>query len=1707
MSSSDRAMDDLAPALGEQDRHLEIAVAFAPEDAPEDALEDALARRPGQRVGRILVGAAELAADRAPASGRGDAPGVFRSAFVITGPYVLTAWHCVGEGPGGPLWFRLRGPGQDYCYLPVLVTSHDRDLDVAVLALDRQRLATESQQAGVSEAAAEALLASAVIPVGKNVTQGESMRVAGFSVSGPGYDSGYDSGTFTVDVVDVVDVVRACQPGLSGSPVLRTRDADLGPAASDIAVGIVRGTPEVREQPGSTGGVLIVTRIADLAHLAEVGAALRADAGLVRRRSRYWPQIVRLMPADGLLGRDAELAELAEFTRPDLADAARPYADWVGEPYSGKTALAAYFAAHPPAGVDVVAFFVSRAQGHQPAEFWDYACDQLAALLDRSTPAIRNDITFGELWQEAGQAAAAEGRTLLLLIDGLDENEPHAPTISSAIPADGGKHRRVVVFRRDPPALALGEGHPLLDPATCAHKTLRKSKHAGEVEQEARRTLKRLLTGLNARVLGILASAEGPLSAREIAEVACLELPSAAAGWQIETEEIVPRLREAMHLGLVWPTVEDPDRYAFQHRELLDVTIEELGSAIGHHRDHVKAWADSYESRGWPPDTPPYLLIWYPRMLEQAKDSGRLTALMTPARLGRLRARTGDDAAAVEELTRALGLLATAATPDVALACRTALRREDIRLALGWYPVTLIEAKAGMGQWHSARRLASYLGRPDARAEALFAIAEAAAEAGRWQLADGLVAEALSEIGNIAEPHLRMRAVRAVARQAAAVLRLIDPRMVTGQFPERSDAVTALVALAQSALSARSLPQAARFVRAAYPLSGTIAGQHRGSAAVDEAATAVVASAATLGRADIAISVASAVPDPALRVGLLTDACLLVQTESAGLAGPAGPAGPARPAGQAAALLAEAERSANGIEDRPRQAAALAKAARAAASAGLPADRLLDGAEDAANGIGEPGPRAEALAAVARAAAGTGQRATGLFARVRGIAAGLTDPVKRASALASAAWAALAAGRPGDALAAAADIDGLPQRAAVLAALGPVAAATGQPAAGFLDAASAVVAGLTAPAEKAVAEVAIAQATAAATDLAATWEAVADIADPRRRAVMAAVAEAALNPGITDPGQRAPALATVAIVAALTTDVMAVDAIFAIARAAAHRVRDERLPGVLDAVTQAAAAAGQFATALAITDDMTDRGQRTWTAIRVAQSAVAAGHPADDLLTTARARAAGLADRDERGWALGSVTEAATLAGRFALARATAEDMADRGQRASVLALIAKAAAKAGEPAGDLIGEARRLAEGITDPARHAWALGSVVQAALAAGETTLARQVLDEAEEYAIVPDSIVRPAVLGALARAFDAQPARAARLFDQACRAAGPLENLPRALALDLLSRFASRRPNWPGHLTGEAYRADAIDDPAVRDQVLMYLAHAASESGDNRLASSIANGMRDPGPRIGTLLGIARFAAGDTDPGSTDRLLTQASGIARQCGIGWAPSAIVETAAAAGPARAGAQGVARPGYRAMAMAAVACVERIRGDEPPYFEVTVADDTERAVVAEAAYRAGWLATAARVAADIPDLNQRTYLLLRLAEAFRGAGDPDRALAITRSLLAFKGRIERVMFGQALALTVRLIADQDPGQAARELVCGLVDGFDPGLFGVAQELTQRTAEVRTSGLITSSGSTSELPPAGGADGGGVRVVAGHVGQEVVHHTAEQRG
>ena len=589
------------------------------------------------RVGRILIGA-----ERAAAESGGLAAGeMLRSAFVITGPYVLTAWHCVRDATDAePVWFRVRPDagqaGQPYAYLPLRVVNADKKLDLAVLALDADLLAGES----LSAADAAGLLTGMIIPVGRYVDIGEQVRVMGFPASKPGSDSD----TFAADVIDTVlllgsvnclklrgDEFAAYDPvdphGLSGGPVLKARDVSLGASAGEVAVGLVRGVPE-RERDGtyggaviaSSGGAVIASRLADAVQLPEIGAALVADASRARRQSDYLEEIAKRVPAGGLRGRGTELSELAAFARPDPSGGpVRPYADWVGEAYAGKTALAAQFASDPPPGVDVVAFFVSR-WGGQTAQFYENACDQLAALVNRPKPSSASGGTFSSLWKDAGKAAEAAGRTLLLLLDGLDENDPSLPAIARSIPDDGDAYRRVVVFRRDPPELDLEPGHPFLDPDKCIRKPLRRSEYAEAREAEAKKTLIAFLEDRQADALGRLAAA-GPLTAREIAELIAIDegIPEKAIP-RLAANQIRPALERAVSLGLLWPlagssrTPEEPKRYAFQHDKLREITVAELGDdTIDGYQESVREWAATFEAEGWPPPPPDIFSSGTPR--------------------------------------------------------------------------------------------------------------------------------------------------------------------------------------------------------------------------------------------------------------------------------------------------------------------------------------------------------------------------------------------------------------------------------------------------------------------------------------------------------------------------------------------------------------------------------------------------------------------------------------------------------------------------------------------------------------------------------------------------------------------------------------------------------------------------------------------------------------------------------------------------------------------------------------------------------------------------------------------------------------------------------------------------------------------------------------------------------------------------------------
>ncbi|MDQ3765109.1 MAG: serine protease [Actinomycetota bacterium] len=107
-------------------------------------------------------------------------------------------------------------------------------------------------------------------------------------------------------------------------------------------------------------------------------------------RTAYQAQVRDIAP-DRLLDRDAELDELVQFCAGD-----QPYAWWQAGPWAGKSALMSWFVLHPPAGVDVVSFFVTaRLAGQSDSNACtDALIEQLAALVAES-PASFSQLEHG----------------------------------------------------------------------------------------------------------------------------------------------------------------------------------------------------------------------------------------------------------------------------------------------------------------------------------------------------------------------------------------------------------------------------------------------------------------------------------------------------------------------------------------------------------------------------------------------------------------------------------------------------------------------------------------------------------------------------------------------------------------------------------------------------------------------------------------------------------------------------------------------------------------------------------------------------------------------------------------------------------------------------------------------------------------------------------------------------------------------------------------------------------------------------------------------------------------------------------------------------------------------------------------------------------------------------------------------------------------
>ena len=218
-----------------------------------------------------------------------------------------------------------------------------------------------------------------------------------------------------------------------------------------------------------------------------------------RVRTAYQAQVRDITP-DHLLDRDVELDELVGFCAGD-----QPYAWWQAGPWAGKSALMAWFVLHPPAGVDVVSFFVTaRRAGQSDSDACtDALIEQLAALVGESpdgllTAGPRRGTMLRLLEDAAGRAREA-GRRLLLAIDGLDEDSgttagPGRPSIAALLPRRPPPEVRVLVASRPHPPIPddVAGDHPL---RTISPRQLAVSEHARDVERRARHELTQLLAG------------------------------------------------------------------------------------------------------------------------------------------------------------------------------------------------------------------------------------------------------------------------------------------------------------------------------------------------------------------------------------------------------------------------------------------------------------------------------------------------------------------------------------------------------------------------------------------------------------------------------------------------------------------------------------------------------------------------------------------------------------------------------------------------------------------------------------------------------------------------------------------------------------------------------------------------------------------------------------------------------------------------------------------------------------------------------------------------------------------------------------------------------------------------------------------------------------------------------------------------------------
>lgn len=460
--------------------------------------------------------------------------------------------------------------------------------------------------------------------------------------------------------------------------------------------------------------------------------------------SLHWRHVAEHYRLGSLEDRDAEIKELREF----LTRAGNGWWGWHGGPWTGKTRLMAEVACAPPPGWRVVAFFVRRGQGaNTQAAMVRSIIPQLADIAGRDHVVLGDQAAqaalLEQLLNEAIDACEATGERLLVVIDGLDEDEALAgnqfPPVLGALPLIADRHV-VLVASRAAPSLHLPEPHPLNSP-TCWH-ALAPVEAARAAERDARADMAALLrdqTGLD--VAAFVEATGHPLTARTLASLIGVPLAEVLKVFDRSSgRSFTPVLSSDPaepgyvfgHVTLQQMLVEhlDPDapRADSDYAEERAAWLQAREAALMPWRDRVRRWGHDWSQKGWPASTPIYALEQlFPELLS---DEQLVDVLTDPARHARIQSRFGSIAPALAQVRHHLRRFFPDWRPDAGapppvnleLVGRLLFTLRDLTRVGGRIPSRLPAVYARVGDHRRAQQL---LDAADDPLEALLSMAHA----------------------------------------------------------------------------------------------------------------------------------------------------------------------------------------------------------------------------------------------------------------------------------------------------------------------------------------------------------------------------------------------------------------------------------------------------------------------------------------------------------------------------------------------------------------------------------------------------------------------------------------------------------------------------------------------------------------------------------------------------------------------------------------------------------------------------------------------------------------------------------------------------------------------------------------------------------------------------------------------------------------------